>query len=85
MAEFNADIGDVLMSRDGKFIGVVVALDRGQQGAAPLAKCFVFDDGFDISRNNKVPLEKNPENRYYERFAEAVNNIRQLIKDIEKE
>ncbi len=83
-AELKAELGDVVMSRDGKFIGVIVEVDHAQGDEPETAKCFVFNRNFNIGQNYKVPLDKKSGSDYYLRFAQAVNALRTRIRDFER-
>ncbi len=83
-SELKAELGDVVMSRDGKFIGVIVEVDRPRGDAPETAKCFVFNQNFNIGQNYKIPLEKKTGGEFYLRFAQSVNALRTRIKDFER-
>ncbi len=73
-----AAAGDIVLTREGDFVGVVTAVDRMGERAA----LFVFPEKHVWNNTVDVPIEKR--NGSYNAFASAVREIKELIHSIEK-
>jgi hypothetical protein len=79
-SEINAEIGDILLTREGRFVGIVVDIVSSSMGKKEEAKCFVFPEKINLSRSLKIPLEKPEGQKYYKDFAHTVYNLQKELK-----
>jgi hypothetical protein len=79
-SQINAEPGDVLLTREGRFVGIVVEVKRTESGRGQEAKCFVFPSSIDLAKANRIPLTKPVGSEYYQGFVNAVEKISEEIK-----
>jgi hypothetical protein len=77
-----AEVGDMVMSKEGGFIGVIVAVNKLDNGKSE-AKCFVFPDNFELRNSAKLSLKKEPKSEFYTDFEILGNKVLDRIKKIE--
>ncbi len=82
-SELRAEPGDFVMTKQGDFVGVVVALENSAQGR-PEARCFVFPEEFNWSRSDRIVLDKQPGRTYFDDFASSVRKVREKIDGLER-
>lgn len=75
-AMLKAEPGDFIMSKQGQFVGIVIAVKVSDFRKKSEAKCFVFPDGFKIDQAVKLPLKRRAGEEYYDAFAETVNKLK---------
>ena len=80
--ELRAEPGDLVLSREGDFIGVVVAIENFDFGRRQEAKCFVFPDEFSWEKAGSIPIVRRPGEEYFSAFGGAVR--RHLEQQVEK-
>lgn len=80
--ELRAEPGDLVLSREGDFIGVVVAIENFDFGRRQEAKCFVFPDDFSWEKAGSIPIVRRPGEEYFSAFGGAVR--RHLEQQVEK-
>ena len=79
-SELRAEPGDILLTREGDYAGIVVNVDSRGFGRGDEARAFVFPDG-DAWRNARtIPLNKPAGAKYYDDFAAAVRAARDAAK-----
>jgi septal ring factor EnvC (AmiA/AmiB activator) len=80
--ETSAEKGDFLMTKDGRFVGLVVEIIRDSVKRSEKAKCFVFPSQIDLGKVEKIPVLKKQGQEYYHGFAAAVNLINKQVKEL---
>jgi predicted nucleic acid-binding Zn-ribbon protein len=82
--QMNAEPGDFVISKQGDYVGVVVAVENFDMNRRQEAKCYVFPDNFKISDSVKISLAKAAGQKYYTSFAKAVENMVSTIKRLDR-
>jgi hypothetical protein len=77
--ETSAELGDFLMTKDGKFVGLVVEIIRNSAKRSEKAKCFVFPAQINLGRVEKIPVLKKKGQEYYYGFSAAVDVINKQL------
>ena len=80
--ELRAEPGDLVLSREGDFIGVVVAIENFDFGRRQEAKRFVFPDEFSSENPGSITIVRRPGEEYFSAFGGAVR--RHLEQQVEK-
>jgi predicted nucleic acid-binding Zn-ribbon protein len=78
--ELKAEVGDFIISKQGKFVGLAVEIQSFDLGRKERVKCFVFPEKIDFKNLTAISLKKRPGSEYYQGFAEAVAEINSRIK-----
>ena len=79
-----AEVGDMVMTKEGGFVGVVVAVNKLDNGRSE-AKCFIFPDNFELRNSIRLTLKKEPKEEFYTDFANLGNQVLERIKKIEEQ
>lgn len=66
-SEAMAEEGDLVMTKEGGFVGIVVSVTRFENGRSE-AKCFVFPDTFRLRNSIRIGIDKNEKNKYLPDF-----------------
>ena len=66
-SEAMAEEGDLVMTKEGGFVGIVVGVTRFENGRSE-AKCFVFPDTFRLRNSIRIGIDKNPDSKYLPDF-----------------
>ncbi|MDD5728212.1 MAG: hypothetical protein PHV59_06590 [Victivallales bacterium] len=80
-----ADVGDFIVSKEGRLVAVAVAVEISDVGRRQRVKCFVFPDDFNLSEVSSVPLGKPAGSEYYRGFVAAVAAINARLRLEERE
>ena len=83
-ATVQAEIGDMVMTKEGGFVGVVVAVNKLDNGRSE-AKCFIFPDNFELRNSIKLSLKKDAKSEFYDDFEELGNKVLERIKKIKEQ
>jgi hypothetical protein len=71
--QLNAELGDIIVTRDGGFVGVVTGFDEKN----PLeAKVMLFEDQEFFRKAVRIPVTKSSNGRYADEFGRAVRSFR---------
>ncbi len=76
--ELRAGVGDFVMTREGDFVGVVVAVDEIDYGKREEARVFLFNGRDDWTNPVGIPLEKQG-GRYLDAYSAGVKAVKTAI------
>ena len=86
-SEAIAEEGDLVMSKEGGFVGIVVGVTRYENGRSE-AKCFVFPDTFRLRNSIRIGIDKENGKKYLDDFetigAKLLPRLQQLEQMHEK-
>ena len=71
--QLNAGLGDIVMTRDGGFVGIVTGFE---QGSNPEARVLLFSDSTIWEKAFKIPTQKDTGSRYADNFGNAVRSFK---------
>jgi cingulin-like protein 1 len=71
-SELRAEPGDLVLTKEGDFVGVVVSIEKFDFGRREEAKCYVFSDAFSWKDAPAVPIGKQPGENGFERFGSEI-------------
>ena len=71
--QLNAGLGDIVMTRDGGFVGIVTGFE---QGSNPEARVLLFSDSAIWEKAFKIPTQKDTGSRYADNFGNAVRSFK---------
>ncbi len=81
-SELRAEPGDFVLTKQGDFVAVVIAVENLDFGRRQEARCVVFPDNFNWDNVYAMPTAKSPSSEYLEAFSNAatpvLDNIRKL-------
>lgn len=66
-SEAMAEEGDLVMTKEGGFVGIIVSVDRFENGTSE-ARCFVFPDTFRLRNSIRISIDKNSDSKYLQDF-----------------
>ena len=72
-SELKADIGDLVLTKQGELAGIVVALENFDFARQQEARCFVFNSLPEISKLPAIPLTKPAGQSMYRDFSDKLN------------
>ena len=72
-SELKADIGDLVLTKQGELVGIVVALENFDFARQQEARCFVFNSLPEIGKLPVVPLTKPAGQQMYRDFSDKLN------------
>ena len=78
-SELKAEPGDLVLTREGDFAGIVV--DNKARGFArgEEARAFVFADAKVWESPRLIPFDKPRDARYFDAFSSAVRSVRDIL------
>ncbi len=79
-SELRAEPGDFVLTKQGDFVAVVVAVETHDFGRRQEARCVVFPDNFDWQQVYALPFGKRPDATYLEGFAKAAQPVLDSIR-----
>ncbi|MCF6175486.1 MAG: hypothetical protein L3J71_06950 [Victivallaceae bacterium] len=79
-AILKAEPGDFVISKQGEFIGIVVAVEISNFGKKAEAKCFILPDKVNLDQTIKLPLQRGSGEKYYDLFAAEVDKIKLKVR-----
>lgn len=82
-SELKAEVGDLVMTRYGDFVGVVVALENFDGGRKQEARCFLFPDDFSLEELEKIPLKKGPDQEYFSDFCNTLKKLHVQFRELD--
>ncbi len=75
----NAEVGDFILSKEGEFVGLIVAINDNDS----IAKCFIMPETLDLGASYRIPLGKSDiSGKYYENFAKKTIDVSEKIKKL---
>ena len=78
-SELRAEPGDLVLTKEGDFVGVVVSIEKFNFGRREEAKCYVFSDAFSWKDAPAVPIGKQPGENGFERFGSEIQRHYDVI------
>ena len=79
-AELKAEIGDIVMTKQGDFVGVVVAIENFDLNRKQEAKCFVFPNNPAPDQYRAVSLERDGE--FFSPFCQILTELQSEYKTL---
>lgn len=78
-SELRAEPGDLVLTKEGDFVGVIVSIEKFDFGRREEAKCYVFSDAFSWKDAPAVPIGKQPGENGFERFGSEIQRHYDVI------
>ena len=75
-SELRAEPGDVIITKQGDFVGIVTGIENFDMGRRQEAKCYVLPADFKWDGAKTIRLEKAAGAEYFEDFSKGVREIR---------
>ncbi len=79
-SELRAEPGDFVLTKQGEFVAVVVAVESRDMGRRQEARCVVFPDNFNWDNVFTMPIAKSPSSDYLESFSRAAQPVLSAIR-----
>ncbi|MBO7405975.1 MAG: hypothetical protein J6V24_13535, partial [Clostridia bacterium] len=83
-SEIRAEVGDIVLSKEGMFVGVVVKVSSTDLGQTSTAKCFVFTGEPDLKKAYQLRLTKERSQTLFYDFTEKHESMRRVIEQLDK-
>lgn len=83
-SELKADIGDIVISKEGFFVGVVVKVSSNDLGQTSTARCYVFPGEPDLAKAFRLRLTKEPSQTLFYDFADGHEELRKRADQLDK-
>lgn len=83
-SELKADVGDIVLSKEGFFVGVVVKVSSSDLGQTSTAQCFVFTGEPDLTKALQLRLTKEPSQTLYYDFVDKHESLRKVTEQLDK-
>ena len=74
-SELKAAPGDLVLAREGEFVGIVTAVEEHGFKNFKQAQVFVFDDNFNWQNAEKIDLTKPAAAKYFDAFAKRMRQL----------
>ena len=74
-SELKAELGDLIVTKEGDFVGLIVAVEDFDLGRKQEAKCFIMPDNFKVSEAYEIPITKSKDQPLYLDFMKTVDFI----------
>ncbi len=74
-SELAAEEGDFVISRQGKFIGIVVAVHSYDMGTKEEAQCYIFPDKIDQGKVLPLPIQMGEGEGHYDSFVKVLRQL----------
>ena len=71
-----ADPGDLVLTREGEFVGVVVEVESFEMGRKKEAKVLLFDPGQPWNDVRRIPIAREPGQEFYTAFSNGVKQLK---------
>ena len=78
-SELKAEPGDLVLTREGDFAGIVVDNTGRVFGRGEEARAFVFADAKVWESPRLIPFDKPRDARYFDAFSSAVRTVRDIL------
>lgn len=83
-SEIRAEVGDIVLSKEGLFVGVVVKVSSNDLGQTSTAQCFVFTGEPDLKKSIRLRLTKEPSQTLYYDFVDMHESLRKVTEQLDK-
>ncbi len=83
-SELKAEVGDVVLSKEGFFVGVVVKVSSTDLGQTSTAQCFVFTGEPELAKADQLRLTKEPSQTLYYDFVDKHEALRKATEQLDK-
>jgi len=84
-SELKADVGDIVLSKEGFFVGVVVKVSSSDLGQTSTAQCFVFTGEPELAKAIPLRLTKEPSQTLYYDFVDKHESLRKVTEQLDKQ
>jgi uncharacterized coiled-coil DUF342 family protein len=74
-SELKAELGDFIITKEGDFVGLIVAVEDFDMGRKQDAKCFIMPDNFKVSEAYEIPITRQKDQPLYSDFMKAVDFV----------
>ena len=82
-SETQAAEGDLVMTKEGGFVGIIVSVRRFENGSSE-AKCFIFPDTFRMRNSIKLSIDKNNDEKYFSDFDTVGSKMLPRLQQLEQ-
>ena len=82
-SEAKAEEGDLVMTKEGGFVGIVVSVMKFENGTSE-AKCFIFPDNFRMRNSIRINIDKSSKDKYITDFNDKIPSILQQLETLEQ-
>ena len=83
-SELKADVGDIVISKEGLFVGVVVKVSSTDLGQTSTAQVYVFPGEPDLAKALQLRLTKEPSQTLFYDFVERHEELRKRAEQLDK-
>ena len=83
-SELKADVGDIVLSKEGFFVGVVVKVSSTDLGQTSTAKCFVFTGEPALAKATQLRLTKEPSQTLFYDFVDKHESLRRVTEQLDR-
>ena len=83
-SELKAEVGDIVLSKEGLFVGVVVKVSSTDLGQTSTALCYVFPGEPDLAKATRLRLTKEPSQTLYYDFVDGHEALRKRADQLDK-
>ena len=83
-SELKADVGDIVISKEGLFVGVVVKVSSTDLGQTSTAQVYVFPGEPDLAKALQLRLTKEPSQTLFYDFVERHESLRKRAEQLDK-
>ena len=83
-SELKADVGDIVISKEGFFVGVVVKVSSSDLGQTSTALCYVFPGEPDLANAYRLRLTKEPAQTLFYDFVENHEALSKRAEQLDK-
>ena len=83
-SELKAEVGDIVLSKEGFFVGVIVKVSSSDLGQTSTAQCYVFSGEPDLRRALQLRLTKEPSQTLFYDFVDGHESLRKVTEQLDK-
>ena len=83
-SELKAEVGDIVLSKEGFFVGVVVKVSSADLGQTSTAQCFVFTGEPALAKAVQLRLTKEPSQTLYYDFVDKHESLRRITEQLDR-
>jgi len=83
-SELKAEVGDIVLSKEGFFVGVVVKVSSADLGQTSTAQCFVFTGEPALAKATQLRLTKEPSQTLYYDFVDQHESLRKVTEQLDR-
>ncbi|MBP5664826.1 MAG: hypothetical protein J6X87_00945 [Clostridia bacterium] len=83
-SELKAEVGDIVLSKEGLFVGVVVKVSSTDLGQTSTAQCFVFTGEPALAKATQLRLTKEPSQTLYYDFVDKHESLRKVTEQLDR-